>query len=37
MDDMLVVDLNKDWIQKLKVRLAREFDMKDVGLTKTIF
>ncbi|KAL4337997.1 hypothetical protein AHAS_Ahas12G0166100 [Arachis hypogaea] len=30
-DDMLVVGPNKDQIQELKVQLAREFDMKDLG------
>ena len=35
-DDMLMVDPNKDRIQELKVQLAREFDMKDLGPTNKI-
>lgn len=30
-DDMLVAGPNKDRIQELKVQLAREFEMKDLG------
>ena len=36
MDDMLVVGPNKDQIQELKAQLAREFDMKDLGLANKI-
>ena len=36
MDDMLVASYNKDRVQELKVQLAREFDMKDLGSTNKI-
>ncbi|TXG66950.1 hypothetical protein EZV62_008225 [Acer yangbiense] len=36
MDDLLVVSPNKDRVQELKVQLAREFDMKDIGPTNKI-
>ena len=36
MDDMLVASYNKDRVQELKAQLAREFDMKDLGLVNKI-
>lgn len=33
---MLLVGPNKDHIQELKAQLAREFDIKDLGLTNKI-
>jgi hypothetical protein len=30
-DDILVIDPNKDRVQELKAQLAREFDMQDLG------
>ena len=35
-DDMLVVDPNKDRVQELKAQLTREFEIKDFGPTKKI-
>ncbi|KAL2337802.1 hypothetical protein Fmac_012248 [Flemingia macrophylla] len=35
-DDMLVVGPNKDRIQELKTQLARDFDIKDLGLANKI-
>nr|GEU47645.1 hypothetical protein [Tanacetum cinerariifolium] len=35
-NDMLVAGLNKDHINKLKAQLAREFEIKDFGLTNKI-
>ncbi|KAA0060044.1 Gag-Pol [Cucumis melo var. makuwa] len=35
-DDMLVVGSNKDHIEELKAHLAREFEMKDLGLANKI-
>jgi ATP-binding cassette subfamily B (MDR/TAP) protein 1 len=35
-DDMLVIGPDKDRVQELKVQLAREFDMKDLGPTNKI-
>ncbi|GJQ95380.1 retrovirus-related pol polyprotein from transposon TNT 1-94 [Tanacetum coccineum] len=35
-DDMLVEDLNKDRINKLKAQLAKEFEMKELGPTNKI-
>jgi hypothetical protein len=32
MDDMLVINSNKDQVHELKARLDREFDMKDLKL-----
>jgi hypothetical protein len=34
MDDILVVDPNKDRFHELKAQLAREFDVKDLGTNK---
>ena len=35
-DDMLVAGPNKDRVQELKAQLARDFDMKDLGLANKI-
>ena len=35
-DDVLVVDSNKDRIQELKAQLGREFEMKDLGSSNKI-
>ena len=35
-DDILVAGLNKDRIQELKVQLAREFEMKNLGSANRI-
>lgn len=34
MDDILVVDPNKDRFHELKAQLAREFDVKNLGINK---
>ena len=33
-DDMLIASCNKSEVSKLRLKLGREFDMKDLGATK---
>lgn len=35
-DDMLVADPNKDWVQELKAQLTMKLEMKDLGSANKI-